>query len=111
MNNEINNILKKVFNTKINLKRQLLQISFRIICEKIRTNHNDKFIIKYYKNNNYFNKFNAIKAEAYALIYLEKNQYKIFPKVKYYDDKILIIKYINHNKKKSNLKKSNLKSL
>ncbi|MBI04253.1 MAG: hypothetical protein CMI96_00370 [Pelagibacteraceae bacterium] len=107
MNNEINNILKKVFKSKNNLKRQVLQISFGIICEKIKTVNNDEFIIKYYKNyNNYYN-FNAIKAEAFALIYLEKNKYTIFPKVKYFNNKILIIEYIKHNKKISNLKKSN----
>ena len=94
MNNHIIESIKNFFNKKI-IEIKLLTNSFDINCFKIKTEDKKNYIVKCYEKKN--KKFNAIKAEAENLIYLNKEGLTIFPKVIDYNDEILIIEYIKHN--------------
>ena len=62
--------IKKVFcNNKIK-KRQILQVSFNIVCEKIILENSDIYIAKYYQKKN--PNFNAIIAESKSLKFLNE---------------------------------------
>ncbi len=90
--------IKKVFcNNKIK-KRQILQVSFNIVCEKIILENNDIYIAKYYQKKN--PNFNAIIAESKSLKFLNELKLNLFPNIYYSDQDILIMNFIDHNKKK-----------
>ena len=70
---------------------------------KFETLNSKKFIAKFYNNKN--NYFNAVKAEAENLLYLNK-KFIFFPKIIKYNRDYLIIEYFKNDKKKP--KKTNL---
>ena len=88
---EIENLLdnKKIIYSK------LLSDSFGINCLKIITSDSKEFIVKYYYNNN--DKFNAIKSETENLIFFNKQKFNYFPNIIKYNDKFLIMSFINNN--------------
>jgi len=91
----INKKIKNIFD-KIEIKnREILQISFGIICEKIILENGEKFIAKYYKAKN--NKFNSIEVERNSLIFLNELNFELFPKIYYSDEEILIMDFIEHD--------------
>ena len=62
--------IEKLLNKEKIINYELLQISFDIVCLKFETLNSKKFIAKFYNNKN--NYFNAVKAEAENLLYLNK---------------------------------------
>ena len=92
---QIENLLNK---EKI-IKYDLIQTSFDIACVKFELCSGDKYIAKYYINEN--KSFNAINAEKDNLKFLNK-KFNFFPKVIKYDDDYLITEYINNDNDKPN---------
>ena len=95
--------IEKLLNKEKIINYELLQISFDIVCLKFETLNSKKFIAKFYNNKN--NYFNAVKAEAENLLYLNK-KFIFFPKIIKYNRDYLIIEYFKNDKKKP--KKTNL---
>ena len=87
--------IEKLLNNKKILDSKLLSDSFGINCLNIVTNDNKKFIVKYYykKNNN----FNAIKSEKDNLLFFSTLKSNYFPKIINYNDKFLIMSFIDNN--------------
>ena len=92
---QIENLLNKEKITKYNL----LQTSFDIACVKFELSNGDKYISKYYVNEN--KSFNAISAEADNLKFLNQ-KFNFFPEVVKFNKYYLIINYINNDKDKPN---------
>ena len=88
---EIENLLdnKKIIDSK------LLSNSFGINCLKIVTSDSKDFIVKYYHKNN--DEFNAIKSETNNLIFFNKQKFNYFPNIINYNDRFLIMSFINNN--------------
>lgn len=107
MNSKVINKLEKLFDKQENLKSEIIQISFNVMCEKITLDNNENIIAKYYKNPKNISKFDAILSEAKALNYMNRLGYNIFPKVHLIEDGIMLIDYIKHNNKKINIEKTN----
>ena len=87
-------IEKLLDNNKI-IDSKLLSDSFGINCLKIVTSDSKEFIVKYYYNNN--DEFNAIKSETDNLIFFNKQKFNYFPNIIKYNDKFLIMSFINNN--------------
>ena len=94
----INEKIEKIFYKNRIKKREILQVSFGIICEKLVLENNNTLIAKYYQKNNYT--FNAITAESNSLKFLNKLSFNFFPKIYYADKDVLIINYIDHDQTK-----------
>ncbi len=92
---EIEKLLNK---EKVN-KYNLLQVSFNIACLEFELSNGKKYIAKYYLNKK--NLFNALKAEADNLKFLN-NKFNMFPKIVKFDNRYLIIEYIYNDKNKPN---------
>jgi len=99
MNVNIIREIENILNQKI-IASNLLSNSFNINCMKIITKDKEKFVVKFYEKKN--EGFNAINAEAMNLNFLNKEKINLFPKVISNDEKFLITKYVDHNKKKPN---------
>ena len=87
---EIENLLNK---GKI-IQFELLQISFDIICIKIKLEDNNKFIVKY--NVKFQKGFNAIESEAENLKFLNKKLF-FFPKLINFNKNCLIIEFLEND--------------
>ena len=87
--------IEKLLDNKKILDSKLLSDSFGINCLNIVTNDNKKFIVKYYykKNDN----FNAIKSEIDNLLFFSTQKSNYFPKIINYNDKFLIMSFIDNN--------------
>ncbi len=88
--------IEQIFKKHKIIKRNILQISFDIVCEKIILDNNHKFIAKYYNNNK--GMFNSVAVEAKSLKFLSGLNLTIFPNVFYFDNEILIIEFIENDK-------------
>ncbi len=93
---EIENLLdnKKIIDSKI------LSDSFNINCIKIVTEDNKKFIVKYYYKRK--DGFNAIESEANNLLFFNNQNYSFFPKIINFNNKYLIMSFINNNDNQPN---------
>ncbi len=87
--------IEKLLDNKKIIDSKLLSDSFGINCLKIVTSDNKEFIVKYYYNNN--DEFNAIKSETDNLIFFNKQKFNYFPNIIKYNDKFLIMSFINNN--------------
>jgi Fructosamine-3-kinase len=87
--------IEKLLDNKKIIDSKLLSDSFGINCLKIVTSDSKEFIVKYYYNNN--NEFNAIKSETDNLIFFNKQKFNYFPNIIKYNDKFLIMSFINNN--------------
>ena len=87
--------IEKLLDNKKIVDSKLLSDSFGINCLKIVTNDSKGFIVKYYYKNNY--KFNAIKSERDNLIFFNKQKFNYFPSIVNYNDKFLIMSFIDNN--------------
>ena len=93
-NNIILEIEKLLDNKKI-LNYNILSNSFGINCLKVITEDNEQFIVKYYYKKK--GRFNAIKAEADNLFFLNTQKFKFFPRIINYNKKFLIMSFIDNN--------------
>ncbi len=87
--------IEELLNNKKIIDSKLLSDSFGINCLKIVTSDSKEFIVKYYYNNN--DEFNAIKSETDNLIFFNKQKFNYFPNIIKYNDKFLIMSFINNN--------------
>ena len=87
--------IQKLLDNRIITDSKLLSDSFGINCFKIFTSDNKEFIVKYYYKNN--DKFNAIKSETDNLIFLNKQNFYYFPSIINYNDRFLIMSFIDNN--------------
>ncbi len=87
--------IEKLLDNKKIIDSKLLSDSFGINCLKIVTSDSKEFIVKYYYNNN--DEFNAIKSETDNLIFFNKQKFNYFPNIIKYNDKFLIMSFINNN--------------
>ena len=87
--------IEKLLDNKKIIDSKLLSDSFGINCLKIVTNDNTEFIVKYYYKNN--DKFNAIKSEKDNLVFFNKQKFNYFPNIINYNDRFLIMSFINNN--------------
>ena len=87
--------IEKLLDNKKIIDSKLLSDSFGINCLKIITNDSKEFIVKYYYKNN--DKFNAIKSEKDNLVFFNKQKFNYFPNIINYNDKFLIMSFINNN--------------
>ena len=87
--------IEKLLDNKKIIDSKLLSDSFNINCLKIITSDNKKFIIKYYYKKN--DKFNAIKSETNNILFFNKLTFNYFPSIVNYDDKFLIMSFIDNN--------------
>ena len=92
--------IEKLLDNKKILDIKLLSDSFGINCLNIITKDNKKFIVKYYykKNDN----FNAIKSETDNLLFFSKQKSNYFPKIINYNDKFVIMSFIDNNDNQPN---------
>ncbi len=95
MLDHINNIEKLLDDAKI-INRVLISNSFNINCLKITTSRKKQYIVKFYKEKQ--EGFNAIKAEADNLRYLNRNKINKFPTIIKSNKKYLIIEFIKNDK-------------
>ena len=87
--------IEKLLDNKKIIDSKLLSDSFGINCLKIVTSDSKEFIVKYYYKNN--DEFNAIKSETDNLIFFNKQKFNYFPNIIKYNDKFLIMSFINNN--------------
>ena len=87
--------IEKLLDNKKIIDSKLLSDSFGINCLKIVTSDSKELIVKYYYNNN--DEFNAIKSETDNLIFFNKQKFNYFPNIIKYNDKFLIMSFINNN--------------
>ena len=87
--------IEKLLDNKKIIDSKLLSDSFGINCLKIITNDSKEFIVKYYYKND--DKFNAIKCETDNLIFLNKLKFNYFPNIVNYNDRFLIMSFIDNN--------------
>jgi len=87
--------IERLLDNKKIIDSKLLSDSFGINCLKIVTSDSNQFIVKYYYKNN--GKFNAIKSETDNLIFFNKQKFNYFPSVITYNDKFLIMSFINND--------------
>ncbi len=87
--------IEKLLDNKKIIDSKLLSNSFGINCLKIVTSDSKEFIVKYYFKNN--DKFNAIKSETDNLIFFNKQKFNYFPSIINYNDKFLIMSFIDNN--------------
>ena len=87
--------IEKLLDNKKIIDSKLLSDSFGINCLKIITNDSKEFIVKYYYKNNH--KFNAIKSEKDNLVFFNKQKFNYFPNIINYNDRFLIMSFINNN--------------
>ena len=92
--------IEKLLDNKKIIDSKLLSDSFGINCLKIITNDSKEFIVKYYYKNNH--KFNAIKSEKDNLVFFNKQKFNYFPNVINYNDKFLIMSFINNDDNQPN---------
>ncbi len=92
--------IEKLLNNKKILDSKLLSDSFGINCLNIITKDNKKFVVKYYykKNDN----FNAIKSETDNLLFFSTRKSNYFPRIINYNDKFLIMSFIDNNDNQPN---------
>ena len=100
MNSLAQNEIEKFISSNAIKERIIISNSFGMLCEKICLENNQVFIAKYYEFNNIG--FNSIKSEANSLTFLQKALPKLFPKIKFKSDNLIIIDFIKHN----NIKKT-----
>ena len=93
-NNIILEIEKLLDNKKI-LNYNILSHSFGINCLKVVTEDNERFIVKYYYKKK--GRFNAIKSETDNLLFLNTQKFKFFPRIINYNNKFLIMSFIDNN--------------
>tara|TARA_Y100000590_G_scaffold350876_1_gene402909 strand:- start:773 stop:1639 length:867 start_codon:yes stop_codon:yes gene_type:complete len=86
------------FSEKKILKYEILSKSFGMICERIDTDSNYSFVIKRLINKN--NNYNALISEGKSLIFMKNLFPKLFPKIYFKNDKLLIMDYVKHDKYK-----------
>ena len=87
--------IEKLLDNKKIIDSKLLSDSFGINCLKIVTSDSKEFIIKYYYRSN--DKFNAIKSETNNLLFFNKKKFNQFPSIINYNDKFLIMSFINND--------------
>ncbi len=87
--------IEKLLNNKKIIDSKLLSDSFGINCLKVVTSDSKEFIIKYYYRSN--DKFNAIKSETNNLLFFNKKKFNQFPSIINYNDKFLIMSFINND--------------
>ena len=98
-NNIILEIEKLLHNKKI-IYSKILSDSFNINCIKVVTEDNEKFIVKYYSKKK--EGFNSIESEANNLLFFNNQNYSFFPKIISYEDKFLIMSFIDNNDNQPN---------
>ena len=87
--------IKILLNNKLIIYSKILSCSFDIYCSKITTDDKKHYIVKYYKKKNIT--FNAIRSEGENLIFFDKLNINLFPKVFCVDDNYLIMEFINND--------------
>ena len=92
--------IEKLLDNKKIIDSKLLSDSFGINCLKIITNDSKEFIVKYYYKNNH--KFNAIKSEKDNLVFFNRQKFNYFPKIINYNDRFLIMSFIDNNNDQPN---------
>ncbi len=92
--------IEELLDNKKIIDSKLLSDSFGINCLKIATNDNKEFIVKYYYKNN--DKFNAIKSETDNLLFFNKKKINYFPSIINYNDRYLIMSFIDTNNDQPN---------
>ncbi|MDC2975975.1 fructosamine kinase family protein [bacterium] len=92
--------IEKLLDNKKIIDSKLLSDSFGINCLKVVTNDNKEFIVKYYYKNN--DKFNAIKSETDNLLFFNKRKINYFPSIINYNDRYLIMSFIDTNNDQPN---------
>ena len=92
--------IEKFLDNKKIIDSKLLSDSFGINCLKVVTSDSKEFIIKYYYRSNYG--FNAIKSEADNLLFFNKKKFDQFPGIINYNDKFLIMSFINNDNDQPN---------
>jgi fructosamine-3-kinase len=99
MNNLVNNQINKFFLKKLIIKKEIISSAFGIQCEKFILDTGEIYIAKYYliKPSN----FNSIISETKSLDFFYKKFPRLFPSVRFSSDQVLIMDYIENNKKKN----------
>ena len=92
--------IEKFLDNKKIIDSKLLSDSFGINYLKVVTSDSKEFIIKYYYRSNYG--FNAIKSEADNLLFFNKKKFDQFPGIINYNDKFLIMSFINNDNDQPN---------
>ena len=87
--------IEKLLDNRKITDSKLLSDSFGINCFKIVTSDHKVFIVKYYYKNN--DEFNAIKSETDNLIFFNKKNFNNFPSIINYNDRFLIMSFIDNN--------------
>ena len=105
MNSLVENEIIKFLSEKTIKERVVLSDSFGICCEKIILETEEIFIAKYYLQNNY--NFNSIVSEAKSLEYFYNKFPELFPSIKFYSEKLLIIDFV----KNDNIKNKNYQNI
>ena len=84
------------FKNKKIIKKIILSESFGMRCERIIIENNESYIVKSLEVNN--TSYNALIYERKSLQYMFDKFPHLFPKVLYFDNKILIMEYLENNK-------------
>ena len=77
----------------------IISKSFGALCEKVKVDNNQQFIIKYYSKKN--SEYNAIFYEGKSLKFMHKKFPHLFPKIYLINKNMFVMQYIPHNKIKN----------
>jgi len=105
------NVLKNIDILKNNkiVNRTVLSESFSMTCEKILFENKKSYVFKYYSKKNY--DYNAVISEGKSLKYLYKKFPKVFPKVVFLNNDILVMNFIDNNNIRGNNYEQQLASI
>ena len=87
--------IQKLLDNKKILDYNILSNSFGINCLKVVVEDKEQYIVKYYFKKE--GRFNAIKSEADNLLFLNTHKFNFFPKIINYNNKFLIMSFIENN--------------